>query len=310
MSARAGGCGLARGGVALLALAAVLAGGCSRKPKRVALPAELVVPTLTVAGAAPTLSWGAVPGAAEYAVTVVGEEGTSGLWIWTGAATKVDYGTIAAATAVDTTEFAPLMLPPRKARAAVPGGRYRWVVLAFDAQGRSLAASDVAHFTAPGAPAAPKATPVGPGAGGRPGRQAMTSPTVPVRPVADVPHACDLMPPAKLKELVGTELKPPQRMGGGTRTVCMYGAIVLAVEAGSHWLPSKQLTAGIAPVADYPGLGEAAYWQNLQGYAGQMVVLQGPIFVGVTVPMDEAGEKKTQELTSAIAKAMLSAAAK
>ncbi len=298
-------------GAAVAALALVLAGGCSRKPRRVVLPAELTVPTLTVGGTAPTLSWGAVPGAAEYAVTVVGEEGTAGLWIWTGPGTKVDYGTPSAAAQVDTTEFAPVELPARKALAVRPGGRYRWLVLAFDAQGRSLASSDVAHFTAPGTPPAPagKATPAAPAAGGRPGRQATTSP-VPPQPVANVPHACDLMPPARLKELLGQEPKPPQRMGGGTRTVCMYGPIVLAVEAAAHWLPSKQMTAGIAPVVDYPGVGEAAYWQNLQGYAAQLVVLQGPVFVAVTLPMDEAGEKKTQELSSVIAKAMLSAAAK
>ncbi len=133
---------------------------------------------------------------------------------------------------------------------------------------------------------------------------------MPPGPVADVPHACDLMPAPKLKELMGKDPGAAQRMGGGTRTVCMYGPIVLAVEAAGHWRPSMQLSAGIAPLVDYPGLGEAAYWQNLQGYAGQMSVLQGAVFVGVTLPMDEAGEKKTQELSSVIAKAMLTAAAK
>jgi hypothetical protein len=90
----------------------------------------LVAPaTATAAGARPTFSWEAVPGAASYLLAVLSADDVP-LWAWTGTTTEVVLGGWVEPPPLDAP--GPLITVPSK-----------WFIVAYDAGGIPVANSDV-----------------------------------------------------------------------------------------------------------------------------------------------------------------------
>ena len=143
--------------VTMLGALALALAGCRRgQGGKSQVPEALRMGGLERTGAASVLSWKPVRRATEYGVTVVGEDGTKGLWVWTGSQTRAEYGVADLAGLRDDSTFIPVGLPPRRVRSLRPGGHYRWMVVALDAQGHALGISEIQHFTAPMPQAPPK----------------------------------------------------------------------------------------------------------------------------------------------------------
>ncbi len=280
--------------LAVLALTLV---GCRRGPDRSAVPAALRMGGLQRTGASSVLSWQAVAGATQYGVTVVGEDGTPGFWVWTGAHTSVPYGVAGLDGIQDDTTFIPIDLPDRPVRALRPGGHYRWMVVALDAQGHARAVSEIQHFVAP-APAPPKAEPKKKG-----GTLADVSRLM--SPPASA-HPCDLVPRAKLQGMLGHDPGPAQRQG----TACRYqdGTIVLLTGPTAIFEGVRGLLK-ISPtmVDEVPGVGEGAYWMKLP-LGGQFTAKRGATGASVTLMDSTLAQARSLEVAKAIAKELLGAA--
>lgn len=124
-----------------LLLASVLVTGCGSSendgqegsagtPIDAGLPAlTLIAPETTGAGEVPAFEWEAVDGAARYRLVVLGGSGEP-LWSWNGAETKVNLGGLPGER-------------PEGVSGPVIAADSTWSVVAFDAEGNALAASNL-----------------------------------------------------------------------------------------------------------------------------------------------------------------------
>ncbi len=281
--------------LALLALSFV---GCRRGQGRSEVPPALRMSGLERTGPSSVLSWKAVPGAVEYGVTVVGEDGTKGLWVWTGAQTSVAYGVADLDGLRDDTTFIPVGLPARHVRSLRPGGHYRWMVVALDAEGHARGISEIQHFVAPTPTPAP-----GPAPAKKGGTLADVSKLL--SPPASA-HPCDLVPREKLKGLLGRD------PGGAERVAisCRYekGNFVFVTGPTSIFQGVRAMLK-ISPtmVDEVPGVGDGAYWMKLP-LGGQLTARQGALSASVTVMDSTLGKQRSLEVARAIANALLETA--
>ena len=262
------------------------------------LPAALRMGGLERTGAASVLSWKTVPGAAEYGVTVVGEDGTKGLWVWTGSQARVEYGVADLPRLREDTTSIPVGLPPRHLRSLRPGGHYRWMVVALDPQGHALGVSDIQHFTAP-APPPPAPLVTAP----TPGRVAASAPDVSRMLGAPSASACDLVPREKLKGMLGRDPGQPERVASS----CRYekGRLVLVTGPTSIFEGVRaMLKISPAMVTEVPGVGDGAYWMELP-LGGQLTAKKGAAGASVTVMDSTLGKQRSLELAKALAAALL-----
>lgn len=124
-----------------LLLAAVLVTGCGSSendgqegstgtPIDAGLPAlTLIAPETTGAGEVPSFEWEAVDGAARYRLVVLDGSGEP-LWSWNGAETKVNLGGLPGER-------------PEGVSGPVIAADSTWSVVAFDAEGNAIAASNL-----------------------------------------------------------------------------------------------------------------------------------------------------------------------
>ena len=282
---------------AALVLTALALGGCRRHGGNSEVPADLRMGGLERTGPSSVLSWKAVPGAAEYGVTVVGEDGTPGLWVWTGAQTSVAYGAADLQGLRDDTTFIPIGLPARRTRSLRPGGHYRWMVVALDAQGHARAMSEVQHFVAP---AAAPAAPTAPDSRKKGGALADVSKMLAPPPSA---HPCDLVPRAKLKAMLGRDPGPEERVA----ISCRYekGKFVFVTGPASIFEGVRAMLK-ISPsmVKEVPGVGDGAYWMELP-MGGQLTARKGTVGASITVMDATLGKERSLELARAVARALL-----
>ncbi len=281
----------------LLALSLV---ACRRGQGKSDVPPAYRMGGLQRTGTSSVLSWQPVAGATEYGVTVVGEDGTPGLWVWTGAQTSVAYGVAGLDGLRDDTSFIPIDLPVRPARSLRPGGHYRWMVVALDAQGHARAVSEIQHFVAPAPPpAAPAAEPKKKG-----GTLADVSKLM--DPTAGSAHPCDLVPREKLRGMLGHDPGPAQRQG----TACRYldGSIVLLTGPTAIFEGVRGMLK-ISPtmVDEVPGVAEGAYWMKLP-LGGQLTAKRGATGASVTVMDTALAKARSLEVAKAIARELLEAA--
>lgn len=279
----------------LLPLALV---GCRRGHDRSEIPPALRMSGLERTGPASELSWKPVSGAAEYGVTVVGEDGTPGLWVWTGRETRVPYGVADLDGLRDDTAFIPIELPARPVRSLRPGGHYRWMVVALDAQGHARGISEVQHFIAP-APTPP--------AGAAPAKKggALADVSKLLTPPASA-HPCDVVPRAKVEGLLGHDPGQAQRQGNACRY--LDGRLVLLTGPTSIFEGVRAMLK-ISPtmVDEVPGVGDGAYWMKLP-FGGQLTAKKGAAGASVTVMDTTLAKERSLEVAKTIAKELLGAA--
>ncbi len=283
---------------ALCTLALVLA-GCGRKHAGESeVPPALRMGGLERSGPASVLSWKAVPGAAEYGVTVVGEDGTKGLWVWTGPQTSVAYGVADLEGLRDDTTFIPVGLPPRPMRSLRPGGHYRWMVVALDAQGHARGISEIQHFVAPSPNPPPGSAP--PKKGGT-----LADVSKLLNPPASA-HPCDVVPREKLQAMLGHDPGQAQRQGNACRY--LDGRLVLLTGPTSVFEGVRAMLK-ISPTMldEVPGVGEGAYWMKLP-MGGQLTAKKGAAGASVTVMDSTLSKERSLEVAKALADALLSAA--
>ncbi len=280
---------------ALFVMTLTLAGCGRRHGGKSDVPPALRMSGLERSGPTSVLSWKPVPGAAEYGVTVVGEDGTPGLWVWTGPQVRVAYGVADLEGLRDDTTFIPIGLPPRPVRSLRPGGHYRWMVVALDANGHALGISGVQHFVAPAPTPAPERAPARKG-----GTLADVSKLL--TPPASA-HPCDVVPRAKLQGMLGHDPGQAQRQG----PACRYqqGTIVLLTGPTSIFEGVRAMLK-ISPtmVKEVPGVGDGAYWMALP-LGGQLTARKGATGASVTVMDSTLAKQRSLELARDLARALL-----
>lgn len=127
---------------------------------------------------------------------------------------------------------------------------------------------------------------------------------------ADVPDPCTLVSSEELSTVLGSEQGAGdlQASDATVRQVCSYETgTILSVEDAANYEASvaviRENGAG-STIEDVTGIGEAAIWQDFGGAVGQLVVLDGDYFVGVSIP---AGGTDGKVVAESVAEAMLAA---
>ncbi len=178
-------------------------------------------------------------------------------------------------------------------------GTIRWsaaVVLALVLGGCSKkeAARPAAEETAP---------PAGPAGAMAAGMQAaaqgdMTQP--------NLPHACDLVPAAQLKELIGADPGSAARVGPS----CQYKEVKMMVNAPAIYDVSLKTAQQMKmQITDVAGLGDKAFYDDI-GPTTTLHVLKGDAYFNVIIVKDIPDANQRVDLAKKVAAALLKAAGK